>query len=81
MTTAHINRIATAVPEHEVYDSFVVFAENMLEDPRLRSVFRRMASPSEISHRHSFLNPHIEPECAMAFGPGLTAETMRFHVV
>jgi alpha-pyrone synthase len=61
MTTAYINRIATAVPEHDVHDSFVVFAENMLEDPRLRAVFRRMASRSEISHRHSFLNPHIEP--------------------
>ena len=61
MTTAHINRIATAVPEHDVHDSFVVFAENMLEDPRLRAVFRRMASRSEISQRYSFLNPHIEP--------------------
>ncbi|SEF76190.1 Predicted naringenin-chalcone synthase [Bryocella elongata] len=58
MTTAYINRIATAVPEHDVHDSFVVFAEKMLNDPRLRAVFRRMASRSDISHRYSFLNPH-----------------------
>ena len=61
MTTAYINRIATAVPEHDVHDSFVVFAENMLEDPRLRAVFRRMSSRSDISHRYSFLNPHVRP--------------------
>jgi hypothetical protein len=27
MTTAYLNRIATAVPEHDVHDTFVVFAE------------------------------------------------------
>ena len=27
MTTAYLNRIATAVPEHDVHDVFVVFAE------------------------------------------------------
>ncbi len=57
MTTAYLNRIATAVPEHDVHDSFVVFAEKMLADPRLRAVFRRMASRAEITHRYSFLNP------------------------
>lgn len=56
MTTAYLNRIATAVPEHDVHDSFVVFAEKML-DPRLRMVFRRMASRANISHRYSFLDP------------------------
>jgi hypothetical protein len=44
MTTAYLNRIATAVPEHDVHDTFVVFAEKMLADPRLRTVFRRMVS-------------------------------------
>ena len=61
MTTAHLNRIATAVPEHDVHDAFVVFAENMLQDPRLRAVFRRMATRSDISARYSFLNPHRQP--------------------
>ena len=59
MTTAYLNRIATAVPEHDVHHDFVVFAEQMLADSRLRAVFRRMASRSEIAHRYSFLDPHV----------------------
>jgi alpha-pyrone synthase len=57
LTTAYLNRIATAVPEHNVHDAFVFFAENMLVDPRLSRVFRRMAVRAEIAHRYSFLNP------------------------
>ena len=57
MTTAYLNRIATAVPEHDVHDTFVVFAEKMLADPRLRTVFRRMVSRADIAHRYSFLDP------------------------
>jgi alpha-pyrone synthase len=58
MTTAYLNRIATAVPEHDVHDDFVIFAEQMLADPRLRTVFRRMVSRADITHRYSFLDPH-----------------------
>ena len=61
MTTAYLNRIATAVPEHDVHDAFVVFAENMLTDLRLRSIFRRMAGRAEIQHRYSFLDPYVHP--------------------
>jgi alpha-pyrone synthase len=57
MTKAYLNRIATAVPEHDVHDAFAVFAEKMLVDPRLRRVFRRMGSRADISHRYSFLDP------------------------
>ena len=57
MTTAYLNRIATAVPEHDVHEAFVVFAEMMLADPRLRAIFRRMASRADIAHRYSFLDP------------------------
>ncbi len=57
MTTAHLNRIATAVPENDVHDAFVVFAETMLADPRLRAVFRRMVSRAHVAHRYSFLDP------------------------
>lgn len=98
MTTAYLNRIATAVPEHDVHDAFAAFAEMMLADPRLRTVFRRMVSRAEIAHRYSFLDPYVatvmfvlqrmmqqarpgQQGCAMSFGPGLTAETMRFHAV
>jgi alpha-pyrone synthase len=57
MTSAYLNRIATAVPENDVHEAFVVFAETMLADPRLRSVFRRMASRANIAHRYSFFDP------------------------
>jgi alpha-pyrone synthase len=57
LTTAYLNRIATAVPEHDVHDAFVVFAEKMLADPRLRAVFRRMVTRADIAHRYSFLDP------------------------
>jgi predicted naringenin-chalcone synthase len=57
LTTAYLNRIATAVPGHDVHNAFVVFAEKMLVDPRLRPVFRRMVSRANIAHRYSFLDP------------------------
>ena len=57
ITTAYLNRIATAVPEHDVHDTFIVFAEQMFADPRLRAIFRRMVSRANIAHRYSFLDP------------------------
>jgi len=57
LTTAYLNRIATAVPEHDVHNAFVLFAEKMLADPRPRTVFRRMVTRAEIAHRYSFLDP------------------------
>jgi alpha-pyrone synthase len=57
MTTAYLNRIATAVPEHDVHDAFVVYAENMLVDPQLRAIFRRTARRAGIARRYSILDP------------------------
>jgi len=57
LTTAYLNRIATAVPEHDVHNAFVFFAENMLLDPRLSRIFRRMVGRADIAHRYSFLDP------------------------
>ena len=57
MTAAYLNRISTAVPEHDVHEAFVGFAEMMLANQRLRAVFRRMASRANITHRYSFLDP------------------------
>ncbi len=67
MTTSYLNRIAVAVPEHNVHDAFVVFAENMLLDPRLQAVFRRMANRAEITRRFSFLNPQSDPDQASLY--------------
>lgn len=57
MTEAYINRIATAVPEHDVHQAFVDFADGMLEDRRVKPVFQRMAQRSGIGHRYSVLTP------------------------
>ena len=56
-TTAYINRIATAVPAHDVHRLFIDFAESLLEDHRLRGVFTRMSQKAQIDHRYSCLVP------------------------
>jgi predicted naringenin-chalcone synthase len=58
VTQAHINRIATAVPDDDVHGAFVAFADQMLEDPRVQPVFRRMAARSGIRRRFSVLTPN-----------------------
>ncbi|HEY1987015.1 MAG TPA: type III polyketide synthase [Terracidiphilus sp.] len=57
MTTAYINRIATAVPPHDVHRPFIDFAESLLPEGTMRNLFRRMARMSAIEHRYSFLQP------------------------
>ncbi len=67
MTTAYVNRIATAVPEHDVHQSFVRFARTLLDDRR-RKLFDRMADRAQISNRWSTLTPSAAPE-----GPSVDA--------
>lgn len=55
MTSAYLQRIATAVPEHDIHQSFVEFAADMLTDPRARSIFQRLVAKSDIRHRYSCL--------------------------
>lgn len=57
MTIAHINRIATAVPPHDVHQAFINFATNMLPEGTPRNLFRRMSRLSAIEHRYSFIHP------------------------
>src|ERR1700761_4263055 len=58
MTAAYINAITTAVPPHDVHESFLGFGRLMLaNDPRKRSLFDRMAERSGIAHRWSFIQP------------------------
>ncbi len=68
MTTAYINRVATAVPDNDVHEPFVRFARTLLDD-RARRVFDRMAERSQIAHRWSSLTPSLEPE-----GPSVDAD-------
>lgn len=61
MTTAYLNRIATAVPDHDVNLRFIDFAAGLLEEDRIRSLFLRMAERSGISHRYSVLSLNPVP--------------------
>lgn len=67
LTTAYINRIATAVPDNDVHQVFVRFARTLLDDRR-RKLFDRMADRAQITHRWSSLAPADEPE-----GPSIDA--------
>lgn len=55
MTIAHINRIGTAVPDHDVHKDFVKFARTLLPDTKTQIVFDRMVERAGISHRYSYL--------------------------
>jgi predicted naringenin-chalcone synthase len=57
MTTAYINRIATAVPPHDVHRAFIDFADTLLPEGTARNLYRRMVRLSAIEHRYSFLQP------------------------
>jgi alpha-pyrone synthase len=57
MTTAHINRIATAVPPNDVHAAFIDIAMALLPEGTERSLFRRMVRMSQIEHRYSVLEP------------------------
>ncbi len=57
MTIAYLNRIATAVPPHDIHDRFNQFAPLLLAHDRERVIFERMISKAHIKHRYSFLRP------------------------
>jgi alpha-pyrone synthase len=61
LTTAYVNRIATAVPEYDVHTTFVRFARTLLDERRAK-LFDRMADRAQITHRWSSLKPAAEPE-------------------
>jgi predicted naringenin-chalcone synthase len=65
VTTAYINRVATAVPPHDVHAAFLRFAQSMFRhDRRIGALFQRMADKSGIEHRYSCLAPAADPEGA-----------------
>ncbi len=61
MTAVYLNRVATAVPGHDVHDKFVEYAPSLLTDDRSRRLFRRMAERAQIDHRYSFVEPDPSP--------------------
>nr|WP_209023440.1 type III polyketide synthase [Sphingomonas jejuensis] len=52
-----INRIATAVPSHDIHHAFVDWATGRLADARERKLFARMAARAAIGARWSVLPP------------------------
>ena len=57
MTTAHVNRIGTANPPHDVHDAFIALGRGMLQDDKARLAFDRLAERAAISHRWSHFQP------------------------
>lgn len=55
MSQAYLQRIATAVPEHDIHEPFIAFEQKMLSDRRASVIFQRLASKSGIRHRYCCL--------------------------
>ncbi len=72
MATAHINRIGTAVPPHDVHEPFVRFVEGFMTDRRDQLIFKRMVSRSGIERRFSYFEPVTDPD-------GFVADTEGFY--
>ena len=89
MTTAYLNRIATAVPPNDVHEAFVGFADRLLKDQRGHAAFRRMAKRGQIEHRWSCLSAAgagsgaaLDEEGFYAFGKfPSTGERMRRYEI
>lgn len=57
---ALINAFGCAVPQNDVHQHFIDWAEQQMEDPRKQAIFRRMAERSGIEHRWSVLDAPLE---------------------
>lgn len=55
--TAHVNRIGTALPPHQVHDAFVGYVVGTIADEKHRRVFGRMVERAGIERRFSYLRP------------------------
>ena len=72
MAHAHINRIATAVPDHEVHEYFLRFATKSLEaQPRQQALFAKMSQRAGIENRFSCFEPADDPEGPVVDRAGL----------
>jgi len=68
MTEVFINRIATAVPRHEVHGAFRAFAAGQAEGEHGRAAFARMAARAGIATRYSVLEPSMPEGSGTACG-------------
>jgi predicted naringenin-chalcone synthase len=70
---AHVNRISTAVPRHDVHQAFGRFVGGLLEGRREAVLFKRLAGRSGIERRFSSFEPVENPD-------GFVADTEGFYV-
>jgi predicted naringenin-chalcone synthase len=61
LTQTWLNRIGTAVPQHDIHAEFVDFARTALPDARATALFDRMVALADIEHRYSFFEPGPKP--------------------
>jgi alpha-pyrone synthase len=73
VNAAYINRIATAVPPHQVHDTFIRFARTLLAGKRSLPLFERMVDRAQIAERWSCLAPAADPS-------GGVVDAGRFYV-
>jgi predicted naringenin-chalcone synthase len=59
VTSAYLQAIGTAVPDHDVHDSFITWARGQLSEARDVRLFDRMAARAGIDHRWSVLPREI----------------------
>ena len=53
MPPVYINRIATAVPEHDIHQPYLALARSFLPDARSKRLYDRMMERAEIDHRYA----------------------------
>ena len=86
MITAHLNAVATAVPDHDIHAAYLNVVAGRF-DRREAVLFRRMAQRAGISHRYSFFRPgEASGEAADSDGffrhgayPGTAARMARYE--
>jgi len=84
--TAYLNAIGTAVPDHDIHQAFIAWAQSRIADDHDARLFARMANRSGIDHRWSVLRRTSEGGSPVSAGgfyakrpwPG-TAERMRLY--
>ncbi|MDB5478263.1 MAG: chsA, partial [Alphaproteobacteria bacterium] len=62
MGQVYLNRIATAVPGHDIHAKFVDYAARHMKSERDRNMFTRIAGKLQIDHRYSVLNNSNDPQ-------------------
>ncbi|HEV7718933.1 MAG TPA: type III polyketide synthase [Arsenicitalea sp.] len=69
---AYVNKIATAVPPHDVHRFFLGFAASeLVDDPRRQAIFNRMADKGGIEHRYSCFASADDPNGPTVDAAGL----------